>query len=321
MKHVKKLDQLFEMAKDFPVGSFVKVVATRPVGYNSGRWSDYYIKQEAGISNDDGFFYIKIENSGRLWLEGKMVFPNCLTSEVNRYYKYRATVKGVARPGDEFKILEPQMSKIQEMMDNEKQFLMDGDESYITDAEGKNIKVKSGRYFIKGVNYGLTINMKEPVVYLKSRSGNYFCCTLASLEGAEDEDSPESKKVIAEWFSKNLKADVTWDESRDRYVIETYEINGGGFEAGPFINKETANEYLEKIKDSIKDTHVLTLGTDDEVDLSKIKIVKREGYYSTRRTLDEMVKIAEKIGVKVSLKELMGKKKGNIQAKKLGLLD
>jgi hypothetical protein len=321
MKHVKSIESLDEMAKAYPAGSYVKVTSYRNLGIKQGSWRNYTIAPEIGAgAGDSGYFYIKIENSGRLWLEGKMFFPNSLRNGeagirgASIYSDVRCQVSGAEKPGPEFKYFQDNLKELEKIA-NEK-IPLDGDEDFLMDASGKSIAVSSGQYSIFGFNYALTLEMKEPVLYIK-KGQEYAYVKMSDLAGVDKEDSPESKKTIANWFTRNLKVEVDYMEDRDKYYIGTYKITGRGFSAGPFLSKDAADNALKVIEKSVDDEYSTMLSNST----SPLAVVKNSPGYGDWKTLDDMIELAKSVGVKVSLRELLSKKKGETGARKLGLLD
>jgi hypothetical protein len=320
MKHVIAMDRLDEMAKAFPKGAICKVVNASKVGIYPP-WRDFSPRTVEADQSKDGYFYIKVVHTGRMWIEGRTFFPNCVKNMESHVYsdvQYRSIVQNVSSPGEEFKYFEPLMKDYANLMDTKG--LVDGDEPFIMDAKGNTFKVNSGQYKVEGFNYQLTNTMEEAVLYLRRGStDDYFCCTLSNLANLEKEDSTESREVIASWFSKELGLNIVWDERRGSYTIKTYRVRSsqGDFKAGPFATVKQAEEALEKIKEISKDTFKILQGGD----VDSLKVDETSDYDLDRYSLDQLKELAEEAGVKVSMKDILSKKKGQIQAKKIGLLD
>lgn len=322
MKHVKSIESLDEMAKAYPKGSYVKVTSFRNLGLKSGIWRNYMIVPEAGSgAGDSGYFYIKIENSGRLWLEGKMFFPNSLRNVDDGirgtpiYNDVRCQVSGAENPGPEFKYFQDNLTELEKLA--RQKIPLDGDEDFLMDASGKKMEVSSGQYNVQGFNYALTVEMKEPVLYITKKNREFAYVKMSDIAKVDKDDSPESKKTIANWFTRNLKTEVVYNEDSDGYNVTTYKITGRGFFAGPFLSKEAAEDALKAIEKTLGDEYSTVLSSSS----SPLQVVKNSPGYGDHKTLDHMIEVAKKLGVKVSLRDLLLKKKGETSARKLGILD
>lgn len=321
MKHVKSIESLDEMAKAYPTGSYVKVTSFRNLGMKAGTWRNYTIAPEQGSRiGDSGYFYIKIENSGRLWLEGKMFFPNSLR-KVNVgirgesiYNEVRCQVSGAEKPGPEFKYFQDNLAELEKLAGQK--IPLDGNEDFLMDSSGKKLEVSSGQYNIHGFNYELTVEMKEPVLYIKKNQEHAYV-KMSDIANVDKEDSPESKKTIANWFTRNLKTEVDYVEDNDRYIIATYKISGRGFSAGPFLSEEAAEDALKVIEKTVGDEYSTTLSSSN----GPLRVIKNAPGNNDGKTLDQMIEVAKNLGIKVSLRELLSKKKGETSARKLGILD
>lgn len=305
--------ELSEMAKNFPAGSIVKVITSQNLGDLNGKPSPYYPDREAGA--EGGFFFLKVSSSGRMWLDGSILFPNCLNNSRPAGF-YRAPVSGVEPAGELYKQFEKVEKEIKELKG--KKLTIDGDEDFILGMEGRKKEVTSGEYMVIGVNWKLTEEMKTPVLYL-SAGKNRFCATLENISGdTETENSEESKKILAEWISNKLSIDIEWNEEEEKYIISTYFVKGMDFSAGPFATKEIAESLKKTLEEAIEKTHPMLVDVGEkyrglrvEKSTSSVWILKRDA--------SELVEIAKEMGVKIPMKELLRSKKGAIGAKKLGL--
>jgi hypothetical protein len=157
--------------------------------------------------------------------------------------------------------------------------------------------------------------MEEPVIALSPRRGKsvVICVKMKDFEGLGHELSVEHNEVIAEWFAKKSGMEVKWDGRRfeiPKYFVRSSSNElGNDFSAGPFYSMENANKFIDALKKF--DTHSYK---------SDVLRVTKD-YSSVNNSIEDMIKIMRNIGVEVSMKDLLTLKKGQVSAKKLGLLD
>ena len=327
MKNIKTRDSfqgdqdLNEMAKDWPVGSIVKfAVRFDEPPYNERcskkdyrNWAGWTPDQGAGIQG--GSFYMKITESGKLWLVGKIIYTNGIATPTTDYVRIKT--KYAARPTAEFEIFEKNEKEILERIN--KSYYIEGIEDGIMTNDGKDkTDAKENEYTVRSLNFKLTDLFDEPVFFLVPKGSNNvsegLSMKMSSLDVLQKELSKEQREVIAEWFGKQLKADVElqYDSFRvTRYTISagTDSVNGfrSSFSAGPFLNQEDADKVLEALKKmstSLFSTAKLSAGPENS---------------TISYTLDEMITFARGNGIDVSMKKLLELKRGAVAGKKFGI--
>jgi hypothetical protein len=321
MKHIVKLnkyDEIDEMAKLWPVGSIVKAKNTYDTKstYSASRagrkWNSHNFSVESEAMAD-GAFYMKVEFSGRAWIEGTVIYVNSSKTYVAPGSIVKIPVESATTPGPELKVLDSNKAEIQKAYG--KTMFIDGKEPGLMTVKGETVKdLPEGEYSVTSVNFGLSKDMEEPIVTLCQKRGREVVCVkLSDLDSLGQELSTEHNEVIADWFSKKTGMEIKWDGSRFntpqyKIVSSTNEM-GNSFSASPFYSMEDANKFIEVMK---KHSTV-------SYDTSNLSV--RKDYSSNNNNLDDMIKIVRKLGVEVSMKELIALKKGHVGAKKLGLLD
>jgi hypothetical protein len=322
MKHIVKLDKfddLDEMAKLWPVGSIIKATTTYQakttthMSREGRKWYDHNIYVDSD-SNDDGAFYMKAEFSGRAWIEGTVLFTNSVSSYVSPGTIVKIPVSSATTPGPEYKILEANKDALNKLYG--KTIFLDGKEPGLMTTKGLGVKdIPEGEYTVTSVSFGLTKEMEEPVLALSPKRGGrtVICVKMKDFDGLGHELSTEHNEVIADWFAKKSGMEVKWDGRR--FEIPTYKVTstsnelGNNFSSGPFYSMEDANKFIEALKKF--DTH----------SYSPSALTARKDYSTVNNSIEDMIKVMRKLGVEVSMKDLLTLKKGQVSAKKLGLLD
>ena len=319
MRHIKKQEEFVainEMAKGFPPGTIIKVTNPKQLGYSQyNDWRTFDPKQAKGA--DGGLFYMLVKDSGRKWLEGPIIYSNCLTNSDISSYKGRVATTSAESPGDEYRIFKKNEALISAVM--KKSFFLDGSETGIMSNDGKTTSISEAEYSASGVNFKLTDLYDEPVIFFMKKAGGKsgtpdgFSIKLSDINSLTKELSDDHKTVIAEWFSKELKEEIEIQGDKFRimhYKIVTTDTGSypASFSAGPFTNEEQANKILDILK---KETVTLFSPTNLKV--------QQESYSRSNLNLEEMINYAKTVGITTTMKQLIALKKGAIAGKKFGI--
>jgi hypothetical protein len=321
MRHIEKREDFIKIneAKSYPVGTIIKVSNKNQLGKNQGgRWQTFYPEQVSGV--EGGLFYMEVKNSGRIWLEGPIVYNNCLTNDNISTYTARVSSDNAEPAGDEFRIFKKNDAEIKKIMNTS--FFLDGSEPGIMSNDGKAITtVPEAEYTVSGINFKLSDLYDEPVMWLKKKSGGRssttatagFSIKISDLTVATKELNNDQKEIIAEWFAKQLDADIV--STGDKFQISTFKIytsdNGvypAAFSAGPFINEKQAKIYLDLLK---KEPMTLFNVTNLKIDSDR--------YSKSNLNIEEMIAFSKTLGITTTMKQLLALKKGAVTAKKFGL--
>lgn len=328
MKHVKKQEEFIdinEMAKSYPVGSVIKISQENVGGKGLGRSttgssrdhrSKLSPKQAKGA--EGGLFYMEIKMSGRAWLEGPILYTNCLLNDQSEIGYWAKASTAHAEPiGDEYRIFKKNEDKIKAVM--KKSFFLDGSEKGIMSNDGKTATVNEAEYLATGLNFKLTDIYDEPVIFLIKKGSHYgvsgegLSIKLSDIDALTKELGTEQKEVIASWFGQQLKCDMTVSGDRfyaDNYIIQASDNSRGeypqGFNAGPFMNREQAQEALDVIKKA-----KMSFFNPDKLDVIQ---TGRKDF-----NLETLIAYARTLGIKTTMKALLDLKKATIAAKKFGL--
>jgi hypothetical protein len=331
MKNLKTRDNFLEdssineMAKDWPVGSIVKfnVKFSEPPSnercssrsYTGDNWSAWVPAQDSNAQG--GSFYMKITESGKLWLVGKVIYTNGIAETPNTYVRIKT--KYAARPADDYKIFEKNEEDIKFKLG--KSYFLEGNENGIMSGDGKSkTDVKENEYTVRSMSFKLTDLFDEPVFFLIPKGSNDvtrgFYMKSSSLDTLQKEFTPEQREVISEWFAKELKTEVelngdNYNVTRYKVVSDRDETKGFkiGFEAGPFLSMADAEAFIENLK-KLKTTMF---------DTSSLRAFLPSYGGKQSYTLDEMILLAKSNGIEVSMKKLLELKRGTVAGKKFGL--
>jgi hypothetical protein len=308
IKKLQEFEQPILEAQNWPTGSIAKVTSKLNLGKESYGWSTFTPDQAAGA--EGGVFYMKITHSGRKWMEGPIIAGNCLKNV--DFSKARADKAVLETPGPEYSIFVK--DKIFEKGILGKSFFLDGNETGMIDMAGNSKSISEGEYIAKSLNFKLTAEQKETVVYMVSKTRNeWFNATLSDLEGFSKELSKDQKEVIAEWFAKELGgAQIDVD---DKFRISQWYVKASSskgypstFSAGPFVNEKQAKEIMEATNKLNKYSLFDPEQAKVETTWSKIDL-----------TLDQLIDWCRTVGVKTTMKELLALRKGAVAAKKFGV--
>ena len=315
--------------KQWPEGAVAKAIFNNRLGkYTDSRyrWQWTSFAPSRLDKDQEDVFYMVIKKSGKTWIEGTMMFPNCLQATNNNgdgyspellegRYQVRVDKNYLRKPGPEYKIFNDADVVEKKLLD--KKFFIEGTEEGLLDiTDGKAVKVKEGEYRIIGYNYLLTNQFKQPVLTAETRSGNKetFSCTVETFESFGAELSTAQRTVIAEWFANKLgDAEITLNGSE--FVIKQWFIKASqykgyptSFSAGPFVNKKQA----ELVLDSIKKINKYSLFDADKAEV--------ETTYSTvRLELPALIDWCGTIGVNTTMKQLLDLRKGAVAAVDYGI--
>jgi len=310
VKKVTEYDKFLNEAKAWPPGAIALVNTKINLGKYDYGWNTYRPEQASGAKG--GLCVMKIQNSGRKWIEGKIIAGNCL-SDYN-FSKLRADKDFLENPGPEWKYISNDLDKNRVG----KSFYLDGNEKGILDMEGKEVSsITEGEYTVRSYNFELSASMKEPVLYLtgKTRAAE-FNIPISVLEVLTKELNNDQKEVIAEWFAKELGgAEIEVDG--DTFVISQWFVKAtasegypSGFSAGPFVTEKQAKD----IQDAVN-----RLNKHSMFDPNKAKVETPMHGSKSRLKLDQLIDWAKTVGVKTTMKELLELRKGAVTAKKFGI--
>ena len=276
-------------AKAWPVETIVMINENIDLGQKHPRWINYQPEQFQGASG--GVLIMKVVHSGQSWIEGTPLYYN-MCNHIGAE-EYRGGKANLSAPKELLTILEKSTEEHTKKFG--KKFYMDGNEPAILDAEGKNITVDEGEYTFKGNNFTLTLEKGEEMAFMYKNDKNFFSIPLSKVGEHGKEMSSEHKSSSGDFFGKQLKTKVTFEEGDEHgegsFKMETWTVQCESpvkFEAGPFLSKEDANKCLISLKE-LKFTVFNKENT---------KVVQTTTAVST---MEKMVKLAKQNGLKVDL--------------------
>jgi hypothetical protein len=330
MKKIKSPDfsaSLLE-AREWPEGMIVKAKFNDRLGkYVSGRrygrweWSSFRPYRLDDTQED--VFYFEIKKSGKTWIEGRMLYPNCLRNDGSSSDGFspelmeegrsqvRVDKQYVSAPGPEYQII-----KNADSATLNKKFFIEGTEDGIMDMEGKTTTVKEAEYRIIGVNFKLSVQFKTPVYMAEARDGANkprFNATAETIAGFGEELTRQQREVIAEWFQKELGGDIELrgnDFSIAQWYVKAPQYKGypSAFSAGPFVNEKQADSVL----DSIKKINNFSMFNPDKAEVEK-------SYSRTTVELPALIDWCQSIGIKTTMKQLLALRHGAVVGKDFGI--
>ena len=324
-------DSLNEMAKDWPAGSVVKFnvnfsdpVSNELVSIRRRNWESW--EPTVAKGNTGGAFYMKIEDSGKVWLSGKIMYLNNVLGIVAPGLTVRMKTKFAARPTDDFEIFEKNKDAIAENL-NKSFFLSASDNVY--DLEGKKITMdKEGEYRIVSLCFSLSSLFDEPVFVAVPSNiagsgygsnsgavGKEIYLRLSDLGNYGSELGQEQREVIAEWFDKQVNADRKTEIAGKEFKIHYGSVRSQGnqplksISVTGFFNEKDAEKFMEDAK---------KLKISASLDM---KYYAPGSYDYERYTLEQLVSLLKNnLGMTdVSIKTLLDIKKGAVAAKKFSL--
>lgn len=328
---------LNEMAKAWPVGAYLKC----PVGHKLGKktgpgerdWATLVPHRAEGAS--DGYFIMQVTTSGKLWIDGILMYSNCLQNiDVHHHEKVRIHASDAASTGGEFEIFQKNKEAIENLMG--KSFFMEGDEDFIMTNDGKKLKPKKAEYIVAGQNFHLTNHFKEVVLFLLPSHGqsyeepiykegntpeekikvghetimkdNGISVKLSDVEKLTEELGSSQNQIIATHLSKELSTKIEFSENDKSFIFTVWYVESNdnkktpeypfSFSAGPFPNKTAAEKYLKSLKEEKKAL----------CDVSNLIVVPNTNKFK-RYTLENLVAFANAHGMDVSVKGLLKIKK------------
>jgi hypothetical protein len=289
-------------------------------------YNSYYKK-----TSDPRFMYMKVDKVGFLWVEGTLEYSNCTIDEsrIRKNQRVRVRIerdlesreiKTILQPGPELKIFQSNEKEIAKAM--ERKYYIDGREGFLMNVTGESAReIAEGEYEITSLNFELSESYKEPVFTMynrKVREENGLCwIKMSDLGKLTEELGKEQLEVIAEWFSKEIGAMVIYQPGYNygAFKIPTVKVIADkgkflqDFSAGPFLSVDQAEEYIDSLKKSGKN---LTF------DVNTLRISK-DSYNHVSLSLEQLIQYATLVGIKVTIKDLLKVKRGNITAKKFGI--
>lgn len=316
MKNLKKREEFVhvdEMAKAWPVGTIVKSNDIRDTSSKNYRGWDSWRPSQASDA-EGGKFYMRITESGKAWLVGKVIYQNCITSAPPSE-EVRFRVSYAEAPSAEYRIFEKNKEELSKLIG--RSFFIDGTEAGIMGNDGEKAKnITENEYTVRSLNFKLTDLYDEPVLFLvqKNNSDKNFSIKMSDLESLTKELSTEQREVIGEWFAKKIGAQI--EVYGENFRIQTYTVNAStsapfpsSFSAGPFISSKQAQDFLDNLK---KEDHTM-------FSTVELKVNATSSYSLPSLDLEKLTKFAKALGIETTMKELLALKRGAVAAKKFGI--
>jgi hypothetical protein len=307
----------------------------------SGRYNRGYLVRIDGTAKidldyildhlDQAIFYVKAQKVGAQWIEGIPMFFNGLNYSRSDA-KIRIQKKDAGPNGPELDIILANQDLINSGRTMDKFFL--GDEDFAMNKDGESLdEFKPGVYSLAALNFNLTVKEGEPVVYCVPLISKYsekdlsskdaFFAPISKCKDLQDSYTPEQFKVIADYMSKQLGAEVKVpDEERigpsSGYRIPWFIVEGGGgkgfisgYNASPFFTREKAEKHIEDLKERAKEEKF-------PFDVERLKVVPCSSYQEYSLSFQQMMEYANVAGIGVKMRKFIEEKRGAIAAKKFG---
>lgn len=304
-----------EMAKAVPAGSIVKAKGTTDNAENRSGWRGFTPNQFKDVKNGttEGFYIVHVDKSASKFVEGTVLFTNCLTGDPSVGIKVRFLWSDAIKAGKEYPILEKSKDEIKKMMGTT--IYVDGAEPELMTHDGNSIKaINEGEYTCKSTNFELTAKFDEPVVcFVKGDLS--FSIKLSDISKMTKQFSHEDKGALADWFSRQLGTEVEFGKDRwssEKFTVTfwllTSDSSGGLMNCTfkPFVSQKQAEDFKD----------YLTKNTPIKLFNDKFKI----GSNTETKTLDEMMALCTANGIAAKMKDLVkATLKGASTAKKFGL--
>jgi hypothetical protein len=361
IKSINDFEPINEAVRQPIVGHVYKVMWNERMGkysdHHEGKsdWKYGHMQPDRIVNSDDGAFYFKVTKGEGSWITGTVLAANCIfgstsnrsktktrTSRGSRGYRHKESYtidlssndrfdltmynapyairmnKGdLVEPGPEWKYMEE--AKIGDIIG--KKFFIDGTECKYYNEESNEFKPDEAEYIAWGVNFGLTKQYEDAVIWLRPKVDNVGSPVVfvkaSDLSGSVlKEITDDQRKIIADWFSVRLGSDEIEVQGENfriyTFKIETSKKNGfpSNFNAGPFINKKQAEEIVDAIN---------KINTHSLFDVGEIKIERCEGYNRLKFDLDGLIKWCKSVGIETTVRELLQKRKGQTNMRKFGV--
>jgi len=274
---------------------------------------------------DQGVFYIKVKKAGQMWLEGEACFFNGLT---NDSLKVRIEKKNVIPAGPELEIfLKPENLELLSTMKRMRKFVI-GDENFLMKKDGSaDNDVTPGLYALLELDYKLTVDTGEPVVYCipdenmhqddKLVSKGVFFAPLSKMKDLQGEITKEQMQVIADFLSKEIGATIDIYAGQ-KFDIPWFKIEGSkaegylsNFYERPFFSKAQAEARIEELKELSK-KEKLPYSTEN------LSVNKCSSYDNFRVTLGQLLDYSKLVGIEVKMRKFLEDKRGSIKGKEFG---
>ena len=235
----------------------------------------------------------------------------------NEPYLIRMNKGDLEEPGPEWKFMEA--AKINDIIG--KKFFIDGSECKYYNQESNEFKPDEAEYIAWGVNFGLTKQYEDAVIWLRPKiqyvgSPDVFVKAGDLTGNVLKELTSDQREIIANWFSVRLGSDEI-EVQKDKFLIYTFRIgtksrNGfpSTFGAGPFINKKQA----EEIVDAINKINTHSLFNKDEIEISRCSSHDRLEF-----DLDGLIKWTKSVGIETTVRELLQQRKGQTKMRNFGV--
>ncbi len=330
MKKVKNLTDFDPINEAGNIeGNILLCTTSSNLGYKQySRWSTYTIGtasagtgRQAPKASPNEYFFVKVATGGRKWVEGPIVLANAMWGTLpgtnNKFNdggsstQVRVEKSKLINDGFLAKLLLTE--EVHAVLG--KPYFLDGKETGLLNMAGTSETASEGEFVVTGANFGLSRSMKEPVMFLKSKSKDeYFNAPLSILKGFSNELTNDQRVVIAEWFAGQLgkaQIEVSGDKfSISQWYIKANQVKGfpNAFSAGPFVNKKQCDDVLKSIEKlnvySLFDPKAATIETT---------------YSRTTLDLDALISWCRTIGIKTTMKELLVLRRGAVSAQKFGI--
>ena len=361
IKSINDFEPINEAVRQPIVGHVYKVMWNERMGkysdHHEGKteWKYGHMQPDRIKNSDDGAFYFKVTKGEGSWISGTVLAANCIfgstsnrsktkketyrggrgyksthtttidlssndrfdLSMYNEPYLIRMNKGDLEEPGPEWKLMEE--AKIENIIGNK--FFIDGTECKYYDIDSNEFKPDEAEYIAWGVNFGLTKQYEDAVIWLRPKvqnigSSDVFVKASDLTGNVLKELSQDQREIIASWFSTQLGSDEI-EVQNEKFRIYTFSIETTGkggfpsnFNAGPFINKKQAEEIVDAINKI--NTHSLFA-------VDKIEIKRCESYSRLTFDLDGLIKWSKSVGIETTVRELLQQRKGQTKLRRFGV--
>lgn len=274
-----------------------------------------------GAKPEEGVYYVKLTEVGRIWMNGTIIALNCVGDDGNaspipgekvaRHY----TIDNIEllRCAKHL-LLEPKKDELDLIEKNfkmTKKYFVDSSDK-VMDVDGKVTTTKTGDYIAVGVNFKMTRDKGELVLFLKATDIDKYINVPLSQFTSSNELNASQKKIIASWVSSELKSTVTYNESKDKFEVETHQISAqsaefpGTYNNGPYLSIKQAQDIIDGMKY-------------DKAIYKKSNMKITKNFRSTELTLAKMIAWLDEIGITLDTKKFLEKRAGATKLDKYDL--
>lgn len=359
IKSINDFEPINEAVRQPVVGQVYKVMWNERMGkyanhHGKGDWKYGHLQPERIENSDNGAFYFKVTKGEGSWITGTVLAANCLFGSTSTRSKTKTQRRGRGRygytdtttidlssedrfdlsmyespyairmnkgdlepPGPEWKYMEN--AKIENIIG--KKFFIDGTECKYYNEESNEFKPIEAEYIAWGVNFGLTKQYEDAVIWLRPKVSNVgspdVFVKASDLSGSVlKELTSDQREIIANWFSTRLGSDEI-EVQNEKFRIYTFSIETKGkngfpanFNAGPFINKKQAEEIVDAIN---------KINTHSLFDAGQIEITRCNSYERLTFDLDGLIKWCKSVGIETTVRELLQKRVGQTNMRRFGV--